>query len=470
MLTLGRHVAQAPLSKSGALRSCSLTLDLWAKDRASVGIRGLAMVTRRQLLIGAGATAGMAATGTLSRGLTRAWGSAPYSIVVVVVDDMRFDYRGLMSVFDSGPWIDCTSAAAQTPMCAPSRASMFTGSYAWRTPVVSDPTASGMKQLESDTVATRLHFAGYRAALVGKYQNSYPWDLGASYVPPGWTDWNAVKSVNYHPAGLHETDYAFKWASDYVQSVAAAQPFFLWVAPKLPHAPFIPPDRFKTAQVTLPALPPSFDEADVSDKPAWVRRKPRLTADQIATYKQDRLLQGRDMLALNDGMTKLMAALGQAGRTSTTVVVFTSDNALTLGEHRLFNKGFPYEESVRVPFLVRYPDAARRIEPSPVSLVDLPATACAIAGTQAPGPDGRSLVPLLTTGTPVRPAAYMTPPRNLTWDGVRGPRYKYIEYTDGFRELYDLQADPFELQNVAGRAEMADVQQAQRAILQQLRL
>jgi len=421
------------------------------------------------VLVGAGAVAGLAAVETATRRLPRAWSAAPYSIVVVLADDMRFDYRGLLSVFASGPWIDCTGAAAQTPMCAPSRASLFTGSYAWRTPVTSNPTASGMKQLEPDTVATRLHAAGYRTALVGKYMNDYPWDLGSGHVPPGWVDWAACQSINWRPAGLHETDYCFKWASDYVRSVPASQPFFLWVAPKLPHAPFTPPARYKNAAVTLPALPPSFDEADVSDKPPFVRSKPRLTADQIATYKLDRLLQGRDMLAINDGMINLVSALADTGRASSTIVIFTSDNALTLGEHRLENKGFPYEESAYVPFLVRYPGVARRGEWRAISLVDVPATACAIGGTTAPGPDGLNLVPLLTNRTQERAGAYVTPPDRLKWEGVRGARYKYVEYTDGFRELYDLQVDRFELQNVAGRADLATVQQQQRTLLQQLR-
>jgi hypothetical protein len=70
----------------------------------------------------------------------------------------------------------------------------------------------------------------------------------------------------------------------------------------------------------------------------------------------------------------------------------------------------------------------------------------------------------------VREGSYITPPDRLTWEGVRKARYKYIEYTDGFRELYDLQTDPFELQNVAGRAGMASVQQQMRASLDRLRL
>jgi arylsulfatase A-like enzyme len=431
------------------------------------------------VLVGAGAAAGLAAVQGAARRLPRAWGAPQPSIVVVLADDMRFDYRTMMDVFTTGEWarqwIDCTSTACQTPMCAPSRASMFTGSYSWRTPVVSNPTAVNMPTIDAGaTLATRMSTAGYRTALVGKYMNLYPFGLGSSYVPPGWTDWRSLKSGAWNLNGMHETDYCFKWASDWVLTVPAAQPFLLWVAPKLPHEPAKPPARYANALPTLPPEPPSFDEADVSDKPAVVRRKPRLSAAKAAEFRRLRLAQGRSMLALNDGMKTLLASLRQAGRLESTIVVFASDNSFMMGEHRLESKGFVYEESVHVPFLVRYPGVAGRREAGVISLVDLPTTLCALAGTTAPGTDGVNLVPLLTSGTAVRAAAYLTPPRVLGWHGVRTARYKYAEYTDssGFRELYDLATDPFELQNIAGRTDAATVlvRQQMAALLQQLKL
>ena len=438
------------------------------------------MVTRRQVLAGAGAAAGLAAIQSVTRRLPRAWAAPMLSIAVVLVDDMRFDYRTMLDVFTTGEWanqwIDCTSTACQTPMCAPSRASMFTGSYAWRTPVVSNPTSVNMPLIDAgQTLATRMLGAGYRTGLVGKYMNLYPFGRGSSYVPPGWTDWRAVKSGAWKLNGVHETDYCFKWASDWVQAVPANQPFLLWVAPKLPHEPAKPPTRYANAQPVLPPEPLSFDEVDVSDKPAIVRRKPRLSAAKAAEFRALRLAQGRSMLAINDGVKELMAGLKRAGRLDSTIVIFASDNSFMMGEHRLESKGFIYEESVRVPFLVRYPGVAGRTEPGVVSLVDLPTTLCAIAGTTAPGTDGVNLVPLLTAASPVRSAAYITPPRTLTWHGVRTTRYKYAEYTDKskFRELYDLQTDPFELQNVAVQTAPAPVGSPQAdlaALLQQLKL
>ncbi|HEY8092371.1 MAG TPA: sulfatase-like hydrolase/transferase [Acidimicrobiales bacterium] len=427
------------------------------------------MLSRRQVLSGAAAAAGAAAVGAVA---SRFRGTAPErrpSVVVVLVDDMRFDYRGLLTVFDAGPWIDCTGAAAQTPICAPSRASLLTGSYAWRTPVVGNDSAPAMVRIEGDTVATRLAGAGYRAALVGKYQNQYPFDLGADHVPPGWSDWAALGSTAWNPGQVHETDHCFAWASDFVASVDPAQPFLLWVAPQLPHDPYRPPSRYRDVAVTVPPEPPSVDEREVATKPPFVRMKPRVTTTERAGYRTTRRLQAQDMLAIDDGMRQLVTALQRAGRWDSTVVIFTSDNSLTLGEHRLANKGFPYEESVHVPFVVHLPGVARRVETQPISLVDVPVTIGALTGAGAPGPDGVDLAPLLTGGQSVRDGAYLTPPDNLFWEGVRTARYKYVEYEHGFHELYDLSVDPYELTNLAGRGDHKGVQRQLADLLQDLR-
>jgi arylsulfatase A-like enzyme len=421
-------------------------------------------------LVGTGAAVGFSALSGVAPRLLRAAAAPRLSVVLVLTDDMRLDYRQMLNVFKTGPWVDCTGAAAQTPMCSPSRCSLLTSTYAWKTPVVSNPTAPNFPQVEGSTFIPLLEAAGYRTALVGKYMNQYPWNLGPGYIPPGWTDWAAVQSSGWRrPGTMHETDYNFAWASDFVRSLPASQPFYLQVNPKLPHEPYIPPARYATTPVTLPPQPPSFNEADVSDKPPFVRAKPRFTAAQIAELRQNRTLVGRDMLAINDGMKQLIAALQAAGRLGSTVIVFTSDNSLHLGEHRLTIKGYPYEESVHVPFLVRYPGVARRSEPKPLSLVDIGPTVCAIAGAGAFGNHGVNLLPLLTAGTRVRDGAYLTPPDKLTWEGVRHQRYKYVEYTDGFRELYDLQVDRFELQNIAGRPGAVDAQTRMRALLERLR-
>ena len=151
---------------------------------------------------------------------------------------------------------------------------------------------------------------------------------------------------------------------------------------------------------------------------------------------------------MNDGIGELMNALSATGRLNTAHMFFTSDNGYLLGEHRMVKKGEPYEEPSRLPFMVRWPGVAGRVERNVISSVDLPATLCGIAGTTPPGNDGRNLASLITRGTAVRDAAYIEPPGGGSWHALRTNRFKYVEYGNGGRELYDLAGDPAELNNV----------------------
>ncbi len=253
----------------------------------------------------------------------------------------------------------------------------------------------------------------------------------------------SVQHPNWQPGGQHETDYCFSWAADFITRLGANERCFLWIAPKLPHDPSIPPARYANTPVTPPPNPPSVNEADVSDKPPNVRNKPLFTAAQLAVFNQQRVLTTRDMLAINDGVARVLNALSATGRLERTIVVLTSDNSRHFGEHRLENKGYVYEESVRVPFLVRWPGIAGRIERGAISLCDLTPTICAHAGASTTGMDGIDVRPVLTNGTRVRNGAYIRPPTGLgAWDAIRTPTHKWVEHTNGARELYVLGPTP----------------------------
>jgi N-acetylglucosamine-6-sulfatase len=115
--------------------------------------------------------------------------------------------------------------------------------------------------------------------------------------------------------------------------------------------------------VSLPDKPPSFNEADVTDKPPPDNAAKPLTATQLAQVETDRLNIGRSLLGVNEKLTTLFAALAKRGPLADAAIFFTSDNGYLLGEHRLFKKGEPYEEPSRIPFLVHWPGAAGRTEP-----------------------------------------------------------------------------------------------------------
>ena len=152
---------------------------------------------------------------------------------------------------------------------------------------------------------------------------------------------------------------------------------------------------------------------------------------------------------MNDGLGKLFDALAATGRLATAHLFFLSDNGYLLGEHRMVKKGEAYEEASRVPFMVRWPGVAGRTERGVIGSVDLSATVCALAGTTAPGTDGVNLAPLLARGTPVhQDFVYIEPPGG-GWNAMRSGSIKYVEYGDGTRELYDLVADPYEMNNLA---------------------
>ena len=283
-------------------------------------------ITRRELLAGVGAATVSAVVANVVVGRSRAGavGRSP-TIVVIVADDMRFDFRKVLTNLDAS-WIDCTAASIETPLCGPSRAGLFRGTYSYRTGVTSNVTTFNMP--DSDTIATRIRGAGYRTVLIGKYLNDYPWTKGRTYVPPGWDGWYAAGSSSWKPGALHTTDYVFGLGASQVRATPATTPLFLYLGPQAPHLPATPPARFASSPVMLPDKPPSFNEADVTDKPPPDNAAPPLTQTQLAQVEVDRLNIGRSLLGVNDGLATLVAALADTGRLAGAAMFFTERQRL----------------------------------------------------------------------------------------------------------------------------------------------
>lgn len=355
------------------------------------------------------------------------------------------------------------------PRCCPSRATMLRGQYAHNHGIGGDGGASDFRRrdLDESTVATWLEAASYRTALVGKYLNGYD----SLYVPPGWGRWFAnlngdvwatcvnqngkkVCRENRHPDAV--------LAEDAVRFVRAREdnpaPLFLWLSFNAPHNPahYMNVDAEMFVDAPLPR-PPSFDEENVSDKPAWVRERPPFTPEQIADMEalhRDRL---RSLQMVDRAVGRLVETLADTGRLENTYIFFWTDNGYHMGQHRLLpSKDTPYVEDTQFPLIVRGPGVPEGHRSQEMVLnTDLAPTFVDLAGTLAPDfVDGRSFAPLLRGESPAwRTAALLEGPtapklNRPAYAGVRTANRTYVEYENGERELYELSTDAYQLENL----------------------
>jgi N-acetylglucosamine-6-sulfatase len=436
-----------------------------------------------------------------SNGDRRAARSARPNIVLVLTDDQRFDTLAAMPSVRrllGGHGITFPNAFVTTPFCCPSRASILTGLYSHHTGVLSDSPPDGGAPAFDDrsTIATWLHDAGYRTAFVGKYLNAYD-RVGPTYVPPGWDEWDAIASEpiasRYYGYTLNENGRLVRYGStdvDYSTTVLTRRalaflgttraPFFLELAPIAPHRPSTPApgDAGTFAGTPLPR-PPAFDEADVSDKP-WASSRPPMSAAAIRFELGVRRSMLDALAEVDRSVAAIVDELRARGQLSNTVIAFMSDNGMLLGEHRIGGKLWPYEESIRVPLLVRSPWIDHAVvDPRLVLNIDLAPTFAAVAGVAQGSPvDGLSFADALHGRTDPEPwrtafeVEYLghehpagAPP---DYRGVRTTRFLYVRYANGWRELYDLRRDPDELRNLAGDPGLRRREATLRALLDRL--
>src|SRR6185437_15116500 len=241
---------------------------------------------------------------------------------------------------------------------------------------------------------------------------------------------------------------------------AAQQPYALFFWPNAPHLPATPDqqDKGTFSHVDMPDYP-NFNERDVLDKPSLIRALPPLTRDQISAIRYLWRKRAECLQALDRAIAAMVNALETSGQLENTHIAFTSDNGFQLGEHRVYEqKDLLYEESVRVPLYWRLPNGASGLCDSVVSNIDVTAAFVELAGANAGRVlDGTSLTPLLADqSAPWNTATLM---QCTTTSGVATRQYRYMEWpdTDEF-ELYDMTADRYQLQNVAGRTAYAKIQ------------
>jgi N-acetylglucosamine-6-sulfatase len=425
--------------------------------------------------------------------------TAKPNIVFILADDMRKDDLKYMpktrSVLKT-KGMSFSNAFVSNPLCCPARATIMRGQYAHNTGVWSDmgsdkanTSEGGWKAyrnngLEQDNVATRLDTAGYRTGLFGKYLNGY--NQGNTYVPPGWDRWFGAGAFRYFDYdandqgtirhfGTRDSDYVTDVVGEKAKtfistSAAQGKPFFAYVAPIAPHAPATPAARDWHSYDDLKApSPPSFNEKGVSEKPPWIRSRPRLTPDQIAKIDKRHEARVETLQSLDDLVAGIVRKLKDRGVRGNTYVFFTSDNGWAEGEHRRpAGKANPYEEDVRMPLLVRGPGVAAGSNTSKLALNTdyLPTFADLACSSSRPCdnqnwryvPDGRSLLPVLKGNATNWRSAVLLEGHQGPWKhavaayaGIRTvgahEERKYLEYETGERELYYLGANPHELNN-----------------------
>jgi N-acetylglucosamine-6-sulfatase len=399
------------------------------------------------------------------------------SILLIVTDDQRWDTLWSMpevqrSLVDPG--VNFSESFTTSSLCCPSRASILTGEYPHTTGVYRQGLPhGGFKSFkDSTTIATELHDAGYATGFFGKYLDSYQHDALTGYVPPGWDRWVAFVHSQFYDYGLTVDGTVHRRGvepEDYSTDVLAAHtegfirhtegPVFALFAPAAPHAPAIPAPADEGGFGDLPVWrPPSFDEPDRSDKPMHIQALHPIGRVRTENLEVLRRNQYRSLQAVDRAVGRLLSALDDTGRLDNALVIFTSDNGLLWGEHRWLKKEVPYEEAIRVPLVVRADAIVRegaRNDDHLVANIDLAPTIADVAGVDLPGAEGKSLVPLLTgTAETWRRALLIEHLRGAnpipTYCAVRTERYLFAIYDTGERELYDLEADPFELQNLSG--------------------
>lgn len=410
--------------------------------------------------------AGISATST-AEPTTAALPGAP-NILFVITDDQRLE-DALLSMpktarFFRGGGTAYTNAFATTPLCCPSRGSIFSGRYSHNHGVLTNGATAAAKSFDKGaTLQRQLRAAGYRTAIFGKYFNAWPLNVN----PLNWDRWSIFKhgytDVTFNHQGVMQqrTGYSTDLISnDAVQALRAfestdSKPWFLVVAPAAPHAPFTPRSDDVAAPVASWSPNPAVYEKDRTDKPAWVQswgygvEKGRTVRDQ----------QQRTLMSVDDMVGRLAGMLGTLGEQNT-LAFFISDNGMLLGEHKLGGaKRFPYNESVEVPLFMRWPGQvpAGAVREDLVGNVDLMPTVLEATGVapDATVPiDGRSLLSSAPrTRIHLEYAKSPEAPAVPSWASTRTEVSQYIEWYDDqgnltFREYYDQQADPWQLTNL----------------------
>ncbi len=433
---------------------------------------------------------GLAGSGAFALGCGSVGGERAPNLVLLVTDDQRADTLGCMgNPVIRTPHIDALAtdgvlfenAFVTTSLCPASRASIFTGQYMRRHGVRDFSTSLGVLAL-ADTYPLRLRTAGYRTAFFGK------WGVGSDMPRESFDTFSGFSGQGQYELEVqgqsrHLTELLASRAIRFLEQQQDDQPFCLSISFKAPHGPWRPDPslagsyddetipRSETARVTSGEELPTFLRESLLVRRPTGRPLPGMMLTLLRRYYA--LVSGVDV-----AVGRLVEALKRLGLWRGTVVVFTSDNGLLIGEHGLMGKWVMYEDSIRVPLIVHDPRLpptrrGRRIEPMALN-IDLAPTLLDLAGLPpSPAMQGRSLRPLLEQDDAEwrKDWFYEHEPRLgsgylPTLEGVRTPAWKYVHYLDersNRESLFDLRNDPHEMRDLSGRPEDRETLERMRA-------
>lgn len=386
------------------------------------------------------------------------------NVLLIVADQLRGQDLGCRGNADvQTPYIDRLASEgvclpntfANTPLCTPARGNLLTGRFAHAHGV----PINDLRMLELEvTVADHFSQAGYRTGFIGK------WHLDGGkrlpgFIPPGlrrhgFQFW-AANECDHTPfrtqyfrdtsepipitqfEAIAWTDIAIEFLHD-----SAGKPFFLEVAMGPPHPPYAAPPEYVRR----------YDAAKLRMRGNWVERTRGGSRANIATYYAM-------ISAIDDQVGRLMQALKDLGLEENTIVLFTADHGNMLGSHGLDDKQQPYEESIAIPGVLRFPrgvPAGRRVG-NFLTHVDMGPTLLSLCRIPVPREmQGTDISEALTgNGTSAPRSAYLQlfapyhiPTVPFAWRGVRNERYMYARSQHGPWLLFDLERDPYELRNL----------------------
>ncbi|MGY0021289.1 sulfatase family protein [Streptomyces sp. YJ-C3] len=439
---------------------------------------------RRGFLAGASAVAAATAVPSLA---TRAAAAAPDAaanrpnILVILTDDQPLHTEWatpntLSWLVDGG--VEFRQGHVATPLCAPSRSSIFSGQHARHHGVRDNSSPHNLDQ--STTVQRHLQQAGYRTGLFGKYLNAW----SNKDIPPYFEEWLLSAPVTYNDGTYNDNgtvrtidgystsvirDRALKFLD---KSTTDHRPWFAFVAPKAPHGPNTPEPKYANTPVPAWNGRPSVTEDDRSDKPEYIQNANRTLADG-RTVRRNQL---RTLLSVDDAVKALHDKLAALGQLDNTLVFYLGDNGYSWSDHGWGAKSVPYRPAVEVPFYVSWPAgglSSGTVDDRLAANIDIAPTILDAAGI-APSPlhDGQSLLGTARRDHLLIEWWHRNPGDNPhTWSSYKSATEQYIEYyalhTDStgqevgtgelqFREYYDLVNDPYQLTNLLHGATPAD--------------